>query len=182
MPEITQFKPHAISCIKDSVCNLLQQNTGDNLTVVCDRDDCWNDDELFKWRQAINIVTRDDSVGEATKSPRLNTKLGDKKSEADLQCYHEATLNIDIQVYVCMCDCDTSECGCMDVKSKAYAILGHITHILTSQQSQILGKRILYSGSDFQQDTENEDDLVAVTGRFQISYLFDQTRPWVVGN
>ena len=182
MPDITEFKPHAISCIKDSVLALLSEHSGDNLTVSCDRDDCWDDCELFKFRQAINIVTRNDVINAPVKRPRQNQKLGDTRQEADSQCYHEATLNIDIQIYVAACSCSGDECGCQDVKSKAYSILAHITSILTSYQSQISGKRILYRGSDVQRDSEGDDDLVVVTGSFQIDYIFDQTRPWVVGN
>ena len=177
-----ELKPHAISCIKDSVKALLDEHCGDNLTVSCDRDDCWDDRELMKWRQAINIVTRNDIINAPVKRPRQKQGLGQIHEDENLECYHEAILNIDIEAYVSQCDCDDGlNCACMDVKSKAHAIMGHITHVLTSYQSQLLGKRLLYQGSESAQNTESENDLVVVTGSFQIHYLFDQTRPWVVG-
>ncbi len=178
MPERTQLRPHAISCIKDSVFNLLTEHSGDNLTVSCDRDDCWEDAELFKWRQAINVASKNDNVGSPVKRPREKRTLADTAKPENFECYHEAKLNIQVQIFVEEC---LDEDACMSTKSKAYAILAHVTSCLTAYQDQLLGRRILYTGSTYEQDTTNDLDIVQVTGSFVVHYLFDQTRPWMVG-
>lgn len=181
MPSRTEFRPHAISCIKDSVREVLSANSGDNLTISCDRSDCWADDELFKWRQAINIVTGSDVVGDPYKSPRQGRKLGDTRPESDSECLRKTYVNFTIQVYVSECFCSGHDCGCMDTKSHALAILGHVSRVLFSNQSQLLGHRLQYSGSDTQKEDEGDEELVMVTGSFRIDYISDQTDPSWVG-
>lgn len=183
MPEFSAERPHAITCIKRSVRDLLKQNCGDDLTVSCDRDDCWTDSELFKWRQAVNITTQNDTIGEQHRPIRQNKRLTDLKTEADRECTYEAILNLDIQIYVEQCDCDPDyddDCDCFNAVEKAYAILAHITHVLTAYQSQVLGRRVRYTGSFKTTTSDNELDIAVVSGSFEIHYLFDMTKPWVV--
>ena len=182
MPETTAEMPHAITCIKHSIRDLLKEHCKRDLTISCDRADCWDDDELFKWRQAVNIVTGTDFIGNPVKGPREAKKLSDMRGQKDSPCWHEATLNINITTFVEDCDCDEDDddCDCQNGTSKAYSIMAHITHVLTSYQHQIAGRRILYRGSQIERDTENEKDLIALTANFEVHYLFDQTRPWVV--
>lgn len=179
MPDVTQLRPHAVTCIKHSVRDLLKEHCGDNLSISCDRDDCWSDRELMgKYRQAVNIVSRDDRTQGTVKQSRSRRKLNQAPvSEAELICQYDAILDIDITAFAELCDDDQ----CETPKSKAYSVLAHITSVLTSYQSEVLGKRIIYRGSTPVQESEGEIDLAAVTGRFEVHYQFDTTRPWVVG-
>lgn len=179
MPDITPLRPHAITCIKESVRDVLQKYSGDNLTISCDRDDCWDDRELMgKWRQAVNVVSDSDRTQGTVKQSRSNRKLNEApRKDSELQCQYDAILDITITAFAELCDEDQ----CHTAKSKAYAVMAHIISVLTSHQSEVLGRRILYRGSTPTQNTENELDLASVSARFEVHYQFDTTRPWVVG-
>ena len=183
MPEFTAEKPHAITCIKNAILDVLKEHCGNDLTVSCDRDDCWSDSELFKHRQAVNVVTQSDTIGESVKGQSKAKSLSDVGQKEDRYCKREAILDVDITVFVeqCECDSDDDDCDCLDAKGKAYSIMAHIISTLISNQHDIPGRRVLYTGSTPTTNSENDTVIAAVTGRFQVHYIFDQTRPWVVG-
>ena len=181
MPSLTAERPHATTCIKWSVQDLLREHSDDDLTISCDRDDCWCDSELFKHRQAINIVTSGEILGDEYNSAQEARKLGQPRTEADDSCVYKTTLDVDIQIYVEQCDCDDDdECRCFTAKDKAYSVLAHVQSVLFQNQSQLAGHRIYYTGSNPSTESDNELDVAVVVGRFQIMYLFDPAQPWAV--
>lgn len=182
MPEFTAEKPHAITCIKRSFRELLRANCGDDLTIVCDRDDCWGDSELFKWRQAVNIAASTDFTGEVISQTSGGRKMSDHTSGQSSQCTYESTLNIDVQIYVEQCDCDDDkdDCECLNAKDKSYSILGHLQHVIFNNLNQIVGRDIKYTGSNPTTNSDNDLDIAVLTATFEIKYFFDPARPWVV--
>jgi len=151
--------------------------------VSCDRADCWRDEELFKHRQAINVFSGDDQIGDQVRGSQKPTKLGEQRGPADRGCLYEAELTAYVSVYVEDCECceDDPDC-CLDTKGKAYNVLAHVTETLSVNSAHVAGRRILYKGSTYEQEALAEHSIAVVTGRFRIDYLFDQNRPWVVGS
>ena len=185
MPSFSAEKPHAITCIKRDIKNCLRANCGNDLTVVCDRADCWENSEIFQYRQAINIRTVNDTVGEQIKGHRQGRKsLADFSPENKIDvCKYEARVNFEIQIYVEDCDCDPlcDDCDCISGIDKAYAVLAHVTEVLYCKQNQIAGRRIRYEGSNNSIDQRGETNIAVLIADFRVDYLLDPVNLSVVG-
>lgn len=151
------------------------------VTVSCDRNDCWSDEELFKKRQAINLKVTNEIIENPVKRPRESRKLGQQRTSADETCWYKAQINLDVVIYVQSCDCDGDDCDCLTGRDKAYSLHGLVTRILMLNKNVIGVRRIVPDGSNADGESEGELDIDVVIGSFEIHYLFDPTRPWVIG-
>lgn len=183
MPQFTAEFPHVITCLKRSFRDVLIAYSGDDLTVVCDRSDCWSDKELFKHRQAVNIQTGVDSTTTPIKSPQPERKrLGEARVNSPAVCAYKARLNLTVQIYVEDCEfCDDeSDCECLNGTDKAYAILGHIQRTIALHKDEVQGYDVFYRSSNHVRDTEGEFDLVLLSAEFEITYQLDPANPTAV--
>lgn len=182
-PDPKFLEPHPITCIKKSIRDCLRRACGNSLTVVCDNHDCWRDDQLFEYRQAINITAQQEVLREPVRQPREGRrKLGDQLTQKDLACSYDAQLDLEIQIYVEQCDCDDDEddCECLTAKDKAYSILAHIVNTIMCHQDEIRGRRIIYRSSSPTQNSEGETEIAVVVASFEVHYLFDTANPYAV--
>ena len=170
-------KPHAVICIKDSIVALLDDLSGDDLTITCDRSDCWADEELFKHRSAVNVVAGIERITSPFKSHGNKRLLGTPSDDPDA-CTYRATVEVDVQIYVAQCSTDEA---CRTAKHKAYSILSHVTAAIMGNQERVLGRKVVYSGSLPQSESSGDVDVEVVTASFTVHFVLDPTRPWVVG-
>lgn len=150
--------------------------------MSCDRNDCWSDEELFSKRQAINLKVTNELIENPVKRPKQIKRLGEKRTAEDDTCWYKAQISLDAVIYVESCDCDDDEdCECLSGRDKAYSLHGQITRILMLNKNLIGVRRIVPDGSTAEGESDGELDIDVVTGSFEFHYLFDPTRPWVIG-
>ena len=179
MPNVTPVYPHALTCIKWAMRDLLRAQVYDDLTISCDRADCWNDSELFKWRQAVNISFQGDQIFGAVKTPRQKHRMGSTAAQAEIpNCVRDAQATYAVEIYIQDCmDCRDDDCDCLNASDKALAILGTIQRIFALNPDQIPGRAIEYLGSNLAIDDETNVKLAVLTATFQVKYYLDQSAP-----
>ena len=150
--------PHAVTCIKKALLECLKKSPNYKLAFLafCDREDCWDCDEVISgYQSAVNIQEIGDTVGEKYQGTRE----------------YKATLQIEIQVYSSGCE---QEDECLSPSDVALSVLAYVQKYLCScDPDEYLATRIKYNGFNRVQIDDYAEQIVGVTGRFQIDYRFD---------
>lgn len=175
-------RPYAATCIKRDLHAALKDAAPTNLTVACDRADCWSDNELFKHKQAMNVTVESEFTSNPQKSPRSDRKsLAQAHLSEAKTCKRQAELRIELSIVVADCECDPEDCDCLSGLDKAMQILGFAMATLQAHEEESLARRIIYRGFEREQRADLDLDYVFLNARFEVQYILDPARPWVAG-
>jgi len=154
------LRGHCICCITDEMVALLSDST--HYTVSVNKDDCWTDEELFKYRAAVNLKYRTVIAG---------TRKQQKLSDGEVYCVYDDRLRIEFQAYVSSCD----EATC-----QALAILGDIQSRLSKNVHALPIDRITREGYSFQTNSDGEQNAAMVAVQLDIEYRLVEEAPWKI--
>lgn len=157
---------HAHCCMKAAIVAALED--GENVTVSCDRDDCYDCQEVYEGKCAINVEFGPDSIGEMRKvsDPEVEKSLASPSITA-----YDAEIALSVEVYALQCE--GSAC-------KAATVAGWVTHRLYNNRS-IPAKRIVYTGSTPSVHTSvANSSFTFIQMRFSLEYLFSPEKPWLL--
>lgn len=161
------LNPHATDCIKRDLVECLQPEDiaspkqQQDYGVYCDRADCWDECELFKYRVAVNVVERGETVNQ--------------KASRSTQSYKH-TLSLAVVIYSLEYDCDSEEEDCFDFNT-GLAVLGDLQKRIRKCAPDLPISRIKYRGFSRQKETQGEIDLTVITAVYDIDYPFSDCDP-----
>ena len=155
---------HAHCCIKDAIVDCLLDQ---DLTVTCDKDDCYDCRELHQGKCAVNVIMGPDTMGQGK-------CIGDPEKKKSLYSesinVYEASMEFIVEVY--SLKCEGSSC-------KASIVSGWVTSNL-EESPKVPVSRIKYQGSNPSTTNDGDTEFTLITMRFSVEYLFAPKKPWLL--